>query len=144
MQPDFREHHPARTNTLKMKILYNQTQLKRTLIMGIAFTAIGVLSIFFSTEHFLAGFVGIGILYIAISIVQKNRAYVVISDEYIQKDGIIKQKLSIAQIQSVKYFAGDYIIKSSAKELTIDTNVVDKKYLPELQQYFERYSIVKV
>jgi hypothetical protein len=122
-----------------MRILYNQTQIKKTLLLGIVYTILGCISVFTSKEDILIGFIVIGVLHIAISFWQKNRPYITIDDEFLQKDGIIKKKIRIAQIKSVKYFAGDYIIKSPAQEVKIDTNLIDKEHLPQLQNYFASY-----
>ena len=88
---------------------------------------------------YLGGFLGLGIMYIVIYFIQKNRAYVRITPEYISKDGLFPSRIEIDQIKSVKYFAGDFIIKSNEKEITIDTNIIDKESLPDLKDYFEKY-----
>jgi hypothetical protein len=120
-----------------MKILYNQSQLNRILILGIVFILLGVISLFFSTKTYLSGMAGIGLMHIIIYYYQKNRAYVTIKNDIISKDGVfIKHKIEVKKIISVKYFAGDYIIRSSDKELTIDTNLIDKESLPLLKSYF--------
>src|SRR5690606_4847142 len=123
-----------------MKILYNQAQLKRTLILGIVFTIIGFTSIFISEGRVLAGFVGIGLMYIVIALIQRNRPYILLFEDYIEKDGVFKKKkVKVLEIQSVKYFAGDYIIKTLSDELRIDTNLIDKRDLNDLHDYFRKY-----
>ena len=119
-----------------MKILYNQTQLKRSVILGILFLIIGVLSTF-AKNIYLTGLGGIGIVYIINYFYFKNKAYVILTENSITKNTLSKQRIEIEKIKSVKYFAGDYIIKTADDEIIIDTNLVDKKNYNDLKAYFE-------
>ena len=123
-----------------MKILYNQKQLKRSLILGLIWIAIGIGPLFFSQNQ-LTAFIGIGVMYVLVYFFQKNRPYVLITEEYIRVDHFPfgKKQMALDQIQTVKYFAGDYIIKDANKELVIDTNLVDKDSLAELKQFMQTY-----
>ena len=121
-----------------MKILYNQSQLKRTLILGIAFLIIGVLSLMTTAKIYLAGLGGIGIAYIINYLYFKNRAYIILTENEIIQKTFFKKQIEIREIKSVKYFAGDYIVKTEKNEMIIDTNFIDKESIESLKAYFEK------
>jgi hypothetical protein len=58
-------------------------------------------------------------------------------------NGIFKKEIEIKNVKSIKYFAGDYIIKSAEKEIVIDTNLVDKESQSNLKNYFENLKLEK-
>lgn len=76
-------------------------------------------------------------MYVANYFYFKNKAYVILTEDSISKSGWFKKKIEIRTIDSLNYFAGDYIIRSNGRELAIDTNLVDKESLPLLKGYFE-------
>ena len=121
-----------------MKVSYNKKKALISLILGIVWTLIGITSIAADSENnFLSGFLIIGIAYLAIYFIQRNIPYVLITDEFIQVCNITKRKIYLKDVLEVKYFAGDYTIKSAAKELSIDTNFVEKESLPNLKKAIE-------
>jgi hypothetical protein len=127
-----------------MKILHNQSQLKKILFLGIGYVIIGLLSLLTSSSNiFLSGSIGIGIVFISQYFYNKNRAYVILTENSIMSNGIIKKEIEIKNVKSIKYFAGDYIIKSAEKEIVIDTNLVDKESLSNLKNYFENLKFEK-
>ena len=126
-----------------MKILHNQSQLKRIFILGIAYIIIGMLSLATSAKLYLSGFAGIGIVFIVQYFYLKNRAYIILTENAIISNGIFKKEIDIKKVKSVKYFAGDYIIKSVEKEIVIDTNIVDKESQSHLKNYFDNLKLEK-
>lgn len=126
-----------------MKILHNQSQLNKILFLGIGYIIIGLLSLSTSSKIFLSGFIGIGIIFIAQYFYNKNRAYVILIENSIMSNGIFKKEIEIKNVKSIKYFAGDYIIKSAEKEIVIDTNLVDKESQSNLKNYFENLKFEK-
>lgn len=117
-----------------MKIYSNKKQLNHSLIFGIIWVVLGTVSIVGRSENpFLSGFLIIGIFYLAIYFVQKNVPYVLITDDMIQVNSFTAKKIYLRDIVEIAYFAGDYIIKSHDKKLTIDTNSVDSESLPNLK-----------
>ena len=121
-----------------MKIFYNKRQLKVALIFGIIWIVIGLAAIISRSENnFLTGFTFLGIAYLILYLIKRNIPYVLITDEFIQVHNFIRKKIYLKDIQEIKYFAGDYILRSSDKELRIDTNFVDKESLPKLKKFIE-------
>ena len=126
-----------------MEILHNQSQLKKILFLGIGYIIIGLLSLATSSKIYLSGFIGIGIIFISQYFYNKNRAYVILTENSIVSNGIFKKEIEIRYVKSIKYFAGDYIVKSSEKEIVIDTNLVDKESQSNLKNYFENLKLEK-
>lgn len=121
-----------------MKIYYNKKQLNIALIFGIIWIVIGTVSIVGNSDNsFLSGFLGIGILYLILYFIKKYNPYVLVTDEYIQVHNFIRKKIQLKDIVAITYFAGDYTIKSSDKELTIDTNFIDKLSLPAFKIFMD-------
>ena len=126
-----------------MKILHNQSKLNRILFLGIGYIIIGLISLATSTELYFSGFALIGIIYVLQYFYTKNRAYVILLENSIRSNGIFKKEIEIKNVKSIKYFAGDYIIKSAEKEIVIDTNLVDKESQSNLKNYFENLKLQK-
>jgi hypothetical protein len=124
-----------------MNILHNQSQLNRLLILGILYIIVGLLSIATSAKLYLSGLTGIGIIYVAQYFYTKNRAYVILTENTVSTNGLFKKEIEVKDIKSMKYFAGDYIIKSAGKEIIIDTNLVDKESQTKLKSYFENLKL---
>ena len=126
-----------------MKILHNQSKLNRILFLGIGYIIIGLISLATSTELYFSGFALIGIIFVLQYFYTKNRAYVILLENSIRSNGIFKKEIEIKNVKSIKYFAGDYIIKSAEKEIVIDTNLVDKESQSNLKNYFENLKLQK-
>ena len=125
-----------------MKVYYNRKQLNIALIFGVLWVLIGVISIVGNSENnFLSGFLLIGVVYLILYFVKKHNPYVVITEEYIQVHNYVRKKIQLNDIVDVKYFAGDYTIKSFDKELTIDTNFIDKVSLPAFKIVMEELMV---
>ena len=122
-----------------MKILYDQTQLKRSLILGIAYLVIGMASLVFKLSPYLAGFGGLGVLYGVNYFAHRNKAYVTLHADTISEGYIFKTEIEVKDIKSIKYFAGDYTIKTSDKKMVIDTNLIDKSSLDVMKSYFDQH-----
>ena len=126
-----------------MKILRNQSQLNKILFLGIGHIISGLLSLSTTSKIYLSGFIGIGIIFIVKYFYNKNRPYVILTENSIMSNGIFKKEIEIKNVKSIKYFAGDYIIKSAEKEIVIDTNLVDKESQSNLKNYFENLKLQK-
>ena len=115
-----------------MNIKYNPKPLKTGFILGTLFLLIGILSIIFAQKTSLF-FLGSGFAYIIIGVYRLKNDYVTVQDGYIKKD--FGAKMFLKDITQIKYFAGDYIIKSKEVQITIDINAVDKKSLKDLEEF---------
>lgn len=121
-----------------MKILHNQSQLKRALYIGIGYVIIGVGSLFTTASQYLVGLGGIGVVYIFLYFYTKNRVMVELTPDFIVFNGLFKKKtIHVDEITAYKYFAGDHTVTSKDTTIVIDTNLVDKVTQDELKAYFD-------
>lgn len=121
-----------------MNILLNQRYLKRSLYLGIGYIALGFTSFFTDGSPYLAGLSGIGVLYVGQYFYSKNKILVKLQSESIEYFGFFSKKvIPVNEILSLKYFAGDYIIKAKHTTLVIDTNEIDKTAQLEMKAYFD-------
>jgi hypothetical protein len=56
-------------------------------------------------------------------------------------NGPFGKKLNLNEIKQIKKFAGDYIIKTEKKELTINTQIIDPNSLVELNAELEKLNV---
>ena len=63
------------------------------------------------------------------------------------QNGIIKEnhlfgkKIELAEINQIKKFAGDYIIKTDKSEMTINTQIIDPNSLEDLNVELEKLKV---
>ena len=55
--------------------------------------------------------------------------------------GLFGKKLYLMEIKSIKKFAGDYILKSDTKELTINTQMIDPNSMAMLNNELEKLQV---
>ncbi len=55
--------------------------------------------------------------------------------------GLFGKKLNLTEIKSIKKFAGDYILKTDNKELTINTQMIDSNSLTDLNTELEKLDV---
>ena len=121
-----------------MKILHNQSQLKRVLYIGIANVIIGFGSLFTTASQYLVGLGGLGLIYIVQYFYTKNRVMVELTPDFIVFNGLFKKKtIRVDEITAYKYFAGDYTITAPNTQIVIDINLVDKASQSALKTYFD-------
>jgi hypothetical protein len=121
-----------------MEIKYNSKSLKLGFILGIAFLLVGITSVIFSETPSIF-FLVVGITYIIIGIYRSKGNYIIIKDGYLKKD--FGGKIFLKDVTEIKRFAGDYIFKTTQTQVTIDTNVVDKKSLAQLEEFVINFEI---
>lgn len=120
-----------------IKIWNSKKQLNRTLILGVVWMVIGLISIISNYKNYaLSGFTVIGLLYLAIYFYHKNIPYLLIENNHLKKHAFGTQKINLADIIHFKKFAGDYIVHTKNKKLVIDTNMIDKESIPVLETFF--------
>lgn len=71
----------------------------------------------------------------------KNRQYLTIEDGVITKNNLFPKKINLIEITKIKKFSGDYILKTNNGELTINTRLIDKKSLADLDTVLEKLDV---
>jgi hypothetical protein len=56
-------------------------------------------------------------------------------------NGPLGKKLKLTEIKRIKKFAGDYILKTDKKELTINTQFIEPNSMVELNAELEKLNI---
>ena len=72
---------------------------------------------------------------------KKKHQYLTIENGVLRINGSFGKKINLAEIKRIKKFAGDYILKTSKKELTINTQIIDTNSLAELNAELEKLNI---
>ena len=83
----------------------------------------------------------ISLMYLGTYFYQKNYKYLTIENGIINVNGPFGKKLILTEIKRIKKFAGDYILKTDEKELTINTQIIDPNSLAELNAELEKLNV---
>lgn len=126
-----------------MKIKHKRRQLKINLITGIfwLFYFIILLNINEKNHWIDYGWILISLMYFINYFYQKKYNYVVIKNGVINVNGPLGKKLNLTEIKRIKKFAGDYILKTDKKELTINTQFIEPNSMVELNAELEKLNI---
>lgn len=127
----------------KMRIGYKKRNLNINLILGIVWLIFGLLDLNFSKENRWTDYGDLlfGILYLILYFYQKRSKYLTIENGILKVNGSFGKKINLTEIKRIKKFAGDYILKTDKKELTINTQIIDPKSLAELNTELEKLNV---
>lgn len=121
-----------------MKIHYPKKRLKSNLIFGIIWSLLGITAFTFDTGNlFNFGYIFFGFGYLAIYFFEKTNQYLTIENGWITKHNIRPKRMKLDEINHIKKFAGDYVLKTDQDELTINISNVEKNSLLELENVLE-------
>ena len=126
-----------------MNIKYKKRHLKINLIFGIVWLIFGLLSIFTKEKTYWTdyGYIVISILYLLTYFYQKQYKYITIEKGILKINGAFGKKINLYEVKQIKKFAGDYIIKTDKKELTINTQIIDPDSLIELNTELRKLNV---
>jgi len=126
-----------------MKIGYKKRHLNINLILGIIWLVWFFVFDFNKEEMNWTdyGWLVISIAYLSIYFYQKKYKYVSIENGILTVNGPIGKKLNLTEIKRIKKFAGDYILKTDKKELTINTQIIDPNSLAELNAVLGKLNV---
>ncbi len=121
-----------------MKIRFKKKRLRVNLILGIVWIGLGTLSIVTDDEIRWTdyGYLVIGMLYIGHYLYDLTNQYLTIENGTIRKNGLygLGKKLNLDEINWIKKFGEDYTLKTKKKDLKINTELIDKDSLNELNK----------
>ena len=126
-----------------MKIPHNKKHLNINLIAGLFWLSYFIIGLFIEEgiHWFDYGWLLISLTNFANYFYKKKYKYVTIENGEIKVNGPLGKKLNLTDIKRIKKFAGDYIIKTDKKELTINTQVIEPNLLAELNRVVEKLNI---
>lgn len=87
------------------------------------------------------GYIIFAILYLILYVYQKQNKYLTIENGILKINGSFGKKINLTEIKRIKKFAGDYILKTDKKELTINTQIIDPNSLVELNTELEKLNV---
>ena len=126
-----------------MRIEYKKRHLRINLILGIVWLIFGFLGIFTKENTYWTdyGYIVISILYLVLYFYQKQNKYLTIENGILKINGSFGKKINLNDVKQIRKFAGDYILKTGKKELTINTQIIDPNSLAELNAELEKLNV---
>jgi len=126
-----------------MEIKYKKRHLNVNLISGFFWLIWFLIGVFGKEEPNWTdyGWIFISLMYLGLYFYQKNYKYLTIENGIINVNGPFGKKLNLTEIKRIKKFAGDYIIKTDKKELTINTQLIEPNSLAELNAELEKLNV---
>jgi hypothetical protein len=125
-----------------MKIDFTKKQLNLNLMYALLFSIIGLPELFRDADIWM--FV-LAIL-LPISCVlrygyQKKYQYVTIENGSIRTNNLFPKEVHLSEIKTIEKYAGNYILKTDTKKLTIDTTIIAPNSLTALNAALEKLAI---
>ncbi|WP_235841756.1 hypothetical protein [Confluentibacter sediminis] len=131
-------------NIKKMKIRYTKKRLRYYLIFGILWMVLGSSAIIFESGNvFNYGYLLMGILYLGTYLFENRKQYLTIENGVISKNLLVSKKINLNEITRIKKFAGDYVLKTDLTELKINTGLIDKTSLSDLNAVLDNLNLEK-
>ena len=126
-----------------MKIAYKKKHLNVNLILGLVWSVWFFVGVFGKEEPNWTdyGWIFFSLMYLGLYFYQKNYKYLTLENGIIKVNGPFGKKLNLTEIKRIKKFAGDYIIKTDKKELTINTQIIDPNSLAELNTELKKLNV---
>ncbi|WP_447112834.1 hypothetical protein [Psychroserpens sp. BH13MA-6] len=132
-----------------IKITYSKDRLNSNYKMGIIFIALGMVLVFLSfsiSERNELPLFSIGIGQIAAGIFMfvryytKHRTqYLTLKNGELTKNTLFPKTINLAEIISIKEFAGNLKLRTEKTELTIDTQIIEQRSLIALKTELNNY-----
>lgn len=126
-----------------MEIKYKKKHLNVNLILGLVWLIWFFIGVFGKEEPNWTdyGWIVISLMYLGIYYYQKKYNYLTLENGIIKVNGPFGKKLNLNEIKWIKKFAGDYILKTDEKELTINTQIINPSSLAELNAELEKLNV---
>ncbi|CAM4350915.1 hypothetical protein [Gillisia hiemivivida] len=118
-----------------MKFRYKNKQIKINLIFGIVWFVYGIIKVVITDKLIWIdyGWFAFSILYLIIYFYQKKEKYLTIENGIIKQNWPFGKQLNLTEIKSIKYFAGDLILKTENNELIINRQLIEENSLKDLE-----------
>ncbi|EAR11870.1 hypothetical protein PI23P_11072 [Polaribacter irgensii 23-P] len=125
-----------------MKIAFRKSHLNKQLFYAVLFTLTGSLT-FNSEQHLWHALFSIilPLLSVAKYFLMKHYKYLTVDKDHLKINDIVGKQVKISEINQIEKYAGKYILKTNGKKISIDTHIIEKKALIELNIALESLSI---
>jgi hypothetical protein len=105
-----------------LEIKYKAKKHKYNLIFGLVWVALFLIEAI--VDSIMYWNLVIGMIYLVAYFFYSNKPYITVKNGVIKQNWIFGKSIPVSEITQIKYFAGDYIIKSNTKELSINTHEI--------------------
>tara|TARA_R110002074_G_scaffold310650_4_gene481479 strand:+ start:1666 stop:2061 length:396 start_codon:yes stop_codon:yes gene_type:complete len=128
---------------MSLKIYYKKKQLKLNLVFGILWLTIGLIGVLTNEDSkwIECFYLGISFLYFALYFYHKNGHYVRFENGIIRQNWPFGKKLPLSEIKTIRHFAGEYILKTEKKRLTINIQMIDEDSLLKLKTELKKLPV---
>lgn len=117
-----------------MKIGYKKRHLKINLFLGIMWLVLAFLNFTSDDSNWIDyGYLIIAVLYLSRFFYQVRNKYLTINNGIIKENWPFGKKINLVDIEHIKYFAGDLILKTDNTQLTIKKQLIDEKSFTDLE-----------
>jgi hypothetical protein len=118
-----------------MKIGFKKRQLNFNLAFGIIWLTYFLFLLIFDegTRWFDYFLLVMALSYLGIYAYQRKYHYITIKNETININGPLGKKFKLKEIKNVKQFAGDIILETDKKSITINTQYIEPESLANLK-----------
>lgn len=128
-----------------MKIRFKKKRLYINLILGLAWTGLGVFSLLEDESLRWTDYVNLvlGILYLAHYVYDLYNQYLTIENGSIRKNILygVRKKINLNEINRIEKYAGDYILRTLTKELKINIAFIEEKSLVEFNEILKKLNL---
>lgn len=117
-----------------MKIGYKKRHLKTNLFFGIMWLVLTLLNFNYGETNWTDyGYLILAVLYLTRYFYQVRNKYLSIENGIIKENWPFGKKINLSDIEYVKHFAGDLILKTNTSQLMINKQLMDEKSFTDLE-----------
>ena len=123
---------------MDIKLRYNIKNQRYYIIAGGLFILLAGIELIASNEIRYFN-ITLALLYIAPYFYHKKVPFLTIQNGVFKQNWWFGKSIDSKDINEIKYFAGEYIIRSQKKELRIDTHIIDPRDQPLLTDFLRTH-----
>jgi len=123
---------------MDIKLRYNIKNQRYFIIAGGLFILLAGIELIASNEIRYFN-ITLALLYIAPYFYHKKVPFLTIQKGVLKQNWWFGKSIDSKDINEIKYFAGEYIIRSQKKELRIDTHIIDPRDQPLLTDFLRTH-----
>jgi hypothetical protein len=123
---------------MDIKLRYNIKNQRYYIIVGGLFILLAGIELIASNEIRYFN-ITLALLYIAPYFYHKKVPFLTIQKGVLKQNWWFGKSIDPKDINEIKYFAGEYIIRSQKKELRIDTHIIDPRDQPLLTDFLRTH-----
>ena len=123
---------------MDIQLRYNLKNQRYFIIAGALFILLFVIELIASNEIKYFN-IALALLYIATYFYHKKVPFLTIQKGVLKQHWWFGKRIDSKDINEIKYFAGEYIVRSAQKEIRIDTHLIDVRDQPLLTDFLRTH-----